>query len=691
MEEQNPLLKFDALPAFSKVSAQCIEPAITSLIEKCKSTIEKVVKNHEGVGENGEVIHLEPTWDSLVAPLDEVMDHYSIAWGVVSHLNHVVSNDSLREVHDSLLPMISEFSSYVGQHEGLYKLYKRLHDSDSYSLLSKAQQKAIEEELIGFELSGIGLDDEKKELFAQIISKESELASQFNNNVLDATNSFIKHVTDVSELEGLPQSALDLAQAEAQMRELDGYVLTLKMPSYLPVLKYAKNSELRREMYYAYTTRASELGPDEGKFDNTEIIEEIRALSEEEAHLLGYKNAASLSLARKMAKSTDEVMNFLNDLVAKSKDQAKEEVQAVYDYAKKLGVSKVNPWDLTYYSEKLKEEKFSINDEDVKVYFPLPKVLNGLFKLVKTIFEIDVRPHMGVDVWHKDVTFYDIFDKEGNKRGSFYMDLYARDRKNGGAWMDSCLGRRYRLDGSLQLPVSYVVCNFTPPVDDKPSLLTHDDVETLFHEFGHNLHHLLTTVDVSSVAGINCVPWDAVELPSQFMENFTWQPEVLSFISAHVETKEPIPNEMVNKLLAAKNFNSALAMLRQLEFALFDFRLYNEYEFHKSAQEMIDEVRDQVSVLERVDFNRFQDSFTHIFCGGYSAGYYSYKYAEVLSADVFSKFEEEGVLNPKVGREYLTCILQNGGSKDFMQMFIDFRGRKPSIDALLRHSGIKSK
>lgn len=675
----NPLLKIDVLPAFSMVKPEHINPAITELMEKCKETIDRVVS------ENLE----DQTWDSLVAPLEEVLDRLSISWGIVSHLNSVMSNDDLRKEHDLLLPKISDFYTWIGQHEGLYNAYKNLSESDGFSLLSLAQQKSVEEELKGFKLSGIGLSDDKKKEFAEISCRESELSSLFSNNVLDATNAFVKQVIDVNELDGLPETALALAKQEAESRGLEGYVFTLKLPSYLPVLKYANNSKLRYEMYYAYVTRASEIGPDANKFDNAKIIDEELALSLKAAHILGYKNAAELSLVKKMAESTDQVVSFLNDLVDRSKSQAKAEVEEIYKYAKSKGCNQVNAWDLTYYSEQLLKEKYEINDELIKPYFPLPKVIYGLFKLVKLIFGIEVRPHFGVDVWHPDVSFYDIIDNDGVLRGSFYMDLYARDKKNGGAWMDSCMGRRYRSDGTLQKPIAYIVCNFTPPLGDKPSLLTHDDVETLFHEFGHGLHHMLTTVDVSEVAGINNVPWDAVELPSQFMENFTWQPEVLAFISSHVDTDEPLPKELLEKLLSSKNYNSALAMLRQLEFALFDFHVYMDYGSYKSVAEVMNKTREQVSVLPIVEFNRFQNSFTHIFAGGYSAGYYSYKWAEVLSADVFSRFEEEGILNPKVGSDYLNCILQNGGSKDFMKMFIDFRGRRPKIDAILRHSGIK--
>ncbi len=675
----NPLLSSHYLPAFTKIKPEHIEPAILTLIEQCKDTVDRVVTEHA----------TNPTWDNVLAPIEESLTKLQDAWGVVSHLKSVVNTEELRVAHDDMLPVISEFFTWLGQHDGLYASYKAIASSDCFALLSPAQQKAIKDELIGFKLSGIALPTEQREIYSQILQKESELSSKFSNNVLDATDAFIKHITDEKQLQGLPESALALARQEAKMRNLEGYVFTLKLPSYLPVMKYADDANLRYEMYYAYVTRASELGPNAGKFDNTEIIEQEMALAIEAAHLLGYQTPADVSLVTKMAENPQQVIEFLNNLVQYSQEQAKAEVAEVYAFAKTLGVEKVQPWDLTYYSEKLRQDKFAINDEQIKPYFPLPKVINGLFKLIGILYGMEVRPHLGVDVWHPDVTFYDVFDREGKQRGSFYMDLYARERKNGGAWMDSCRGRRFRSDGSLQLPIAYLICNFTPPIDGKPSLLTHDDVETIFHEFGHTLHHILTTVDVSQVAGINNVPWDAVELPSQFMENFTWQPEVLAFISGHVDTNEPLPQDLLDKLLQAKNYHSALAMLRQLEFALFDFRLHYEIDKNWSAQEMLDDVRAKVSVLEPVDFNRFQDSFTHIFAGGYSAGYYSYKWAEVLSADVFSRFEEEGVLNPKVGESFLKCILQNGGSKDFMQMFVEFRGRKPTVDALLRHSGIK--
>lgn len=681
--DSNPLLAQDLYPAFSRVKPGHIKPAITKLIDDCRRTVERVVSDEENK-ENA-------TWDSLIAPIDEALSVLGKAWGIVTHLNSVVSSDELREAHDEMLPIVSEFYTWLGQNYELYQAYKDLYAHDSYLFMGEAQRRAVELELRDFKLSGIALEAEDKKRFAELRAKLSELCSKFSNNVLDATNDFIKHVTDVEELKGLPESALALARQEAQAHNMDGYILTLKLPSYLPVMQHAVNRQLREEMYRAYVTRASEIGPAASKFDNTEIINEELKYSTEIAEMLGFNTYADLSLATKMAESKEQVLGFLEDLAKRSKAQAQEEVKEVQAYAKSKGASDLKPWDYPYYSEMLKQEKYSISDEQIRPYFPLNKVLSGLFNLVKNLFGIEVRPHLGMDTWHKDVSFYDIHDEDGNLLGGFYTDLYARERKNGGAWMDSCVGRRYRQDGSLQTPVAYLICNFMPRIGDKPALLNHDEVETLFHEFGHCLHHLLTTVDVSSLAGVNNVPWDAVEVPSQFMENFTWQPEVLDLLTCHVDTGAKLPAELLANMLASRNYHSALAMLRQLEFAIFDLKVYGVKKLSGTVQELLNEVRKEVSVLPTADFNRFQNSFTHIFAGGYSAGYYSYKWAEVLSSDIFAKFEESGnVMSSEVGHEYLHKILENGGSHEFMEMFKNFRGREPSIDALLRHSGIKA-
>ena len=679
---KNSLLKIDQLPKFSEINIEEIESNILLLIENAKEVVNKITDKDAEV--------YEYTWDNLILPIEEKLDDLSRAWGIVGHLNSVVSSEELRKVHDNLIPSISEFYTWLGQNKKLYKAYLSLNNNDSFSLLSPAQQKCIKEEIDDFVLSGVNLDDKKKEKYIYLEQKLSELSSKFSNNVLDSTNEYYKHVEDQSIVSSLPSTSLELAKQEAKARGLEGYVFTLKAPSYIPVMQFCDNRELRKELYEAYVTRASNLGPSKGKFDNTENIEEQLVKKKELVNLLGFETYADYSVHKKMAPSSDEVIAFLQDLVSRSKEKAKSEVDEIYAYAKKIGVQFVlEPWDLSFYSEKLRQEKFSINDEMVRPYFPLPKVLNGLFKLINILFGMEFRAHLGVDVWHEDVAYYDVYDKSGVHRGGVYFDLYARENKQGGAWMNDCAQRRYKIDGSLQLPVAYVIGNFIPPLNGKPSLLNHDEVETLFHEVGHAMHHVLTDVDVCGVAGISRVPWDAVELPSQFMENFTWQKEVLDMISSHVETGEKLPDELLNKLLDSKNYHSAMGMIRQLEFSLFDFLLYYKNEECLSAQQMIDKVRHEVSVTPVPEFNKFQNTFTHIFSGGYSAGYYSYKWAEVLSADVFSKFEEHGVLNQEIGLKYLNCILKNGGSKDFMKMFVDFMGRKPSISALLRHSGIE--
>ncbi len=683
MSKINPLLRDDELPAFSEIKPEHIKEAISSLISECRNVIDSVTSIHKD----------DPTIENVLDPIEESSEKLSKAWGIISHLNSVLSTEDFRKAHDEMLPEISDYFTWVGQHEGLYNAYKKIIASDSWQSFSKEKQRSLKFALQDFELSGIGLSTEDRKKFSDLENRLSTLSSEFSNHVLDATNKWFKHVTDLEALKGLPETALNLAKQEAKNRGLDGYVITLRLPSYLPVMQYAENRELRRECYEAYVTRASSLGPNAGEFNNDDVISEELKLTNEQAKLLGFKNYAERSLARKMAESPEMVMNFLNDLVKKSYAQGVKEVSELKDFAKNVcNVSEeLQPWDMSFFSEKLKENKYAVNDEMVRPYFPLPKVLEGLFKLVNVIFGLKVTEHKGVDVWHPDVSFYDIFDRNGTHRGSFYMDLYARENKNGGAWMDSCIDRKLRKDGSLQIPVAYVICNFTPPVGGRPSLLNHYEVETLFHEFGHSLHHMLTLVNEPDLAGINNVPWDAVETPSQFMENFTWEPEVLAMISGHVDTGEKLPNDLLDKLLKAKNFESAMGMLRQLEFSLFDFRAFMEYGNGVSAHELIEQVRKDVCVVPVVPFNRFENSFTHIFAGGYSAGYYSYKWAEVLSSDIYFRFEEEGVLNPEVGKSFMESILEKGGSEDFMDLFVKFRGRKPTTDALLRHSGISSK
>ncbi|MGY3859429.1 oligopeptidase A [Aeromonas intestinalis] len=676
----NPLLTMDSLPPFSQIQPEQVQPAVMQAIADCKQKIDDVLARRE-----------PHTWDSLIAPLEEVNDRLGRIWSPVSHLNAVQNSEALREAHDACLPLLSEFQTYVGQHEGLYQAYRELAESDDFPLLSGAQRKEIQNTLRDFHLSGIGLSAEAQQRYGEIQARLSELASRFSNNVLDATMGWSKLVTDEADLAGLPASALAAARQLAEHKGQQGWLFTLDIPSYLPVMMYADSRTLRAELYEAFTTRASDQGPNAGKWDNSAIMTELLTLRRELAQLLGFGNYAELSLATKMADKTEQVVGFLTDLAAKSLPQGKVELEEIRTFAAEhFGQSELAAWDIPYYAEKLKQHKFSISDEQLRPYFPAGKVVKGLFEVVRRVFGVKVRERLGIDTWHPDMRFYDIFDGEDELRGSFYLDLYARENKRGGAWMDVCLGRRYRQDGSLQKPVAYLTCNFNGPVDGKPALFTHDEVVTLFHEFGHGIHHMLTQIDVAGVAGINGVAWDAVELPSQFLENWCWESEALAFISGHYETGEPLPADLLEKMLTARNFQAAMQMLRQLEFALFDFRLHQEFDPAKPNQipALLDEVRNQVAVMTPPAFNRFQHSFSHIFAGGYAAGYYSYKWAEVLSADAFSRFEEEGIFNAATGQAFLKNILEKGGSKEPMELFRAFRGREPQVDALLRHSGI---
>lgn len=676
----NPLLTFTDLPPFSAIKPEHVKPAVEKAINDCRAKIDQLLDGNT-----------HPTWDNLVAPIEEVDDYLSRIWSPVSHLNSVMNSDELRDAYESCLPLLSEYGTWVGQHKGLFEAYKSIKASEEFSSLSQAQKKTISDALRDFELSGIGLPLVEQKRYGEISKRQSELGSKFSNNVLDATMGWTKHVTDVNELAGMPESALAAAQAAAEAKELEGYLLTLDIPSYLPVMTYCDNQALRKELYEAYVTRASDRGPNAGKWDNSELIAEKLKLRHEIARMLGFSTYSEKSLATKMAETPAQVLGFLNDLASKVKPQGEREVEELRQFAhSEFGVSELELWDIAYYSEKQKQHLFQISDEELRPYFPESKVVSGLFEVLNRVFGMTVKEREGVDTWHKSVRFFDIFDAEGALRGSFYLDLYAREHKRGGAWMDDCRGRRITLSGELQTPVAYLTCNFNRPVGDKPALFTHDEVVTLFHEFGHGIHHMLTQVTVGAVSGINGVPWDAVELPSQFLENWCWEEEALAFISGHYETGEPLPKEMLDKMLAAKNFQSAMFILRQLEFGLFDFTLHTEYdpEVGPRILETLAQVKAKVAVLPSLEWNRFSHSFSHIFAGGYSAGYYSYLWAEVLSADAFSRFEEEGIFNKETGNSFLKNILEMGGSEEPMELFKRFRGREPQIDALLRHAGI---
>ncbi|MCT8127324.1 oligopeptidase A [Alishewanella sp. BS5-314] len=677
----NPLLSFTDLPPFSKIQPEQIKPAVEQAIGDARAVVEQVVASSE------------ISWQAIVEQLEQGSDRLNKLWSPVSHLNSVANSPELRAAYESCLPLLSDFSTWLGQHEGLYQKYQALAKSADFSSLTAAQQKVVTNALRDFKLSGIGLPEQKKQRYGEIQSRLSELNSTFSNNTLDATQAWFKHVTDEAELAGLPEDARLAAAEEAKSRELEGWVFTLEFPSYIAVMTYADNAALRETMYSAYCTRASDQGPTAGQFDNSAIIEETLALKHELAQLLDFSNAAEESLATKMADNPAQVLDFLTDLSRRAKPQAQRDLAELSAFAQtEYGVSSLNAWDISYYAEKLKQARYAVSDEQLRPYFPATKVVPGLFTVLEKLFGIRIAARDGVDVWHPDVQFYDIFAADGSLRGSFYLDLYARSKKRGGAWMDDCRGRRWLADGQLQTPVAYLTCNFNKPVGGKPALFTHDEVITLFHEFGHGLHHMLTQVDAAAVAGINGVAWDAVELPSQFLENWCWAPEALQLISGHYESGEPLPADLLQKMLAAKNFQSALFLVRQLEFALFDMRLHAEYDpaLGGRVQHLLDEVRSQVSVIVPPRINRFQHSFGHIFAGGYAAGYYSYLWAEVLSADAFSRFEEEGVFNPQTGQDFLHWILERGGSAEPMELFKGFRGREPSNEALLRHMGIAS-
>ena len=673
----NPLLSNSPLPRFSQIKPEHVLPAIKETLNNCRKTIETVLEQHS-----------EFTWDNLIQPIDEMDEKFSRAWSPVSHLNSVKNSPELREAYEACLPLLSEYSTWVGQHKPLYQAYKQLKDSKHYENLSKAQKKVIDNALRDFELSGIGLSEDKQKRYGEIVAKLSELSSQYSNNVLDATMGWSKLITNVEDLAGMPESALAAAKEQAKAKDQEGWLLTLDIPSYLPVMTYCDNRDLRFELYQAYNTRASDQGPNAGKWDNTEIIKQILSLRAELAQLLGFTTYADKSLATKMAETTTQVTEFLTDLASKAKPQGEKELADLKRYAYEyFGASDIKPWDIAYYSEKQKQHLYTINDEELRPYFPEQRVVNGLFAVVRRIFGITAKQRHDVEVWAPEVKFYDLYDAKGELKGSFYLDLYAREHKRGGAWMDDCIGRMRFADGHIQKPVAYLTCNFNRPIGDKPALFTHNEVTTLFHEFGHGLHHMLTEIDVSSVAGINGVPWDAVELPSQFLENWCWQPEALEFISGHYQTGEPLPQQMLEKMLDAKNFQAALFILRQLEFGLFDFKLHSDKT--PDILETLKQVRQQVAVVPTVDWGRFPHAFSHIFAGGYAAGYYSYLWAEVLSADAFSRFEEEGIFNENTGNAFLDNILSQGGSDEPMTLFKNFRGREPQLEALLRHYGIQ--
>ena len=672
----NPLLDFSGLPRFPDFLPEHVDPAVDQLLAEGRAVVERVAGDPR-----------EPDWNNFVTPLDDSIERLRRAWGQVAHLNAVMNNARLRQVYNANLPRVTQFYTELAQNEQLYGRYRRLRESGGFAGLTPAQRKVIDNELRDFRLGGAELQAETKAQFKTNAERLAALSSRFNDNVLDATNQFELLIDDRSQLAGIPEDVLETARQAATEAGKTGWKFTLHAPSYLPVMQYAENRALREQMYRAYSTRASEFGTPE--LDNRNVILEILRLRREQARLLGYRNFAEVSLEPKMAESPEQVLSFLGELAAKAKPFALRDLEELRAFAaQRLGLPDLQAWDIGFASERLRQERYAFSDLEVKQYFPEDKVLAGMFGVVQALYGVTITADQAPR-WHEDVRFFAIRDRDGALVGQFYIDLYARPSKRGGAWMDDAVTRRRKGD-RVQTPVAYLNCNFSRPVGGKPALLTHDEVITLFHEFGHGLHHLLTRVDVLGVSGINGVEWDAVELPSQFMENFCWEWEVLKGMTRHVDTAQPLPKALFDRMLAAKNFQSGMQTVRQLEFALFDMHLHYDFDpdGKNSPLDVLQRIRSEVAVIIPPPYNRFPMSFSHIFGGGYAAGYYSYKWAEVLSADAYSLFEEKGVLSPDIGTRFRDEILAIGGSRPALESFVAFRGREPQIDALLRHNGM---
>lgn len=682
----NPLLDFSDLPRFDAIKPEHVTPAIDALLARSRAVIAQLEAPMQQV-----------SWNNFIEPLENTTEQLGRAWGVVGHLNAVQDTPELRAAYNENQPKLTEFWTGVAQNIALFDKYKALQNDADFATFSAARQRIIDNAVRDFRLGGADLPEDKKARFAAIQEQHSALSTKFSENVLDATNDYALLIEDEAELAGLPTDVMQAARAAAGHDDKPGYKFTLHFPSYFPILQLADNRALRETIYRANATKASELGV-KPEWDNTQIITELLKLRAEEAQLLGYQNFAEVSLVPKMAQTPQQVIDFLQDLAQRARPFAEKDLTELRAFAQQeLGLETLEAWDVTYASEKLREQRYAFSEQEVKQYFPEPKVIAGLFRLTQTLYGVQIKPDTA-PVWHQDVQFFRI-EKDGTLISQFYLDLYARSGKRGGAWMDDARGRR-RKDDALQTPVAYLTCNFSSPVGNNPALFTHDEVSTLFHEFGHGLHHMLTQVEEIGVSGISGVEWDAVELPSQFMENFCWEWEVLQHMTAHADTGAALPRALFDKMLAAKNFQSGLQTLRQVEFSLFDMHLHFDHDAcgSRSVQDVLNDVREKFAVLVPPAFNRFQNAFSHIFAGGYSAGYYSYKWAEVLSADAYGAFEEAradqsgngDTLAAETGRKFQSEILAVGGSRPALESFKAFRGREPNIDALLRHSGMAS-
>ncbi len=679
MSESNPLLETEGLPRFSAITPAHVEPAVDQVLADYRARIDALLATPA-----------PRDFAAVVLAGEELEDRLNRAWAPVSHLHGVKDSEALRDAYAAAQEKIVEHASELGQNRSLYAAFRAVADDGGFGALPRAARTLVEHELRDFRLSGVALEEPARSRFREIANELAKLSTDFENAVLDATDAWSETIADESMLDGIPESGRAVLRAYAQEKTIDGWLVTLKQPSVQAVLTYAKDRALRERLYRAYQTRASDQGPDAGRFDNSQRIEKIVALRHEAAALLGFHDSAEESLATKMAPSPDAVFAFLRDLAARAKPVAERELAELRAFASaELGIAHLEPWDVGYASEKLRERKYALNEEELKPYFSLDAVIDGLFAITGRVFGVTLQRRDDVDVWHPDVRYYDLVDAGGRVFAGAYVDLFARAGKRGGAWMDVCQSR-FRHNGTTQLPVAFLTCNFAPPTATTPSLLTHDDVLTLFHEFGHGLHHLLTEVDYPGVAGISGVEWDAVELPSQFMENFGWQREALDLFARHYETGERLPDALFDRMNAARHFHAGLFLVRQLEFALFDFRIHREFDPARGARalEILADVRREVAVIVPPAWQRFPHAFTHIFAGGYAAGYYSYLWAEVLSADAFDRFEQEGIFNRDVGAAYRKAILAVGGSRPALESFVEFRGREPQPDALLRSYGL---
>ena len=675
----NPLLSYFAMPPFSSIDVSCMEPAIKQIITENRQTIDTLLESAEA----------PPEWGNLIQKLDKLEDRLSNAWSAIEHLFSVNNNEEIREVYQRCQPLVTEYRTTLAQNAELYKRIHALRDRADELNLKLSQVKVLDDYLLDFQLAGVTLPESKKNRFKEIEDDLGQLSTRFSNNLLDATHAWNKQITDLEKLSGLPDIAIQTAADVATQKELDGYVLTLDAPCYIAVMTYADDEELRREIYTAFNTRASDQSGTKPEWNNDAVMQQILQLRQEQAKLLGFHKFADVSLAKKMADKPEQVMQFLNDLLEKGKPVAEAELKELREFASSENKDELNAWDVAYYSEKLRKQKFDISQEELRPYFPLNRVTQGLFKIVEILYGLEIEPNSDHEVWHPSVTAYDI-RKDGDVIAHFYFDLFTRDSKRGGAWMGECRTRRQLDDGAIQLPAAYLVCNFAAGIEGNPALLAHSEVTTLFHEFGHGLHHMLSKEIELRVSGINGVAWDAVELPSQLMENWCWDKESLELISGHWESDARLPEKLLDRMLKARNFQAGMKMLRQLEFALFDFELHCRIEPYSenTVRETMSQVRDRTSVYPVPEFNRFENGFAHIFSGGYAAGYYSYYWAEVLSADVFSRFAESGVLNGSTGRQFLDKLLSRGGGAKALQLFKDFMGREPDVNALLIQKGM---